>query len=71
MLRSVKGIYDGQRLELDEKIKVKKRLNVLVTFLDEDTSMPHNKVILRRLLERQPVKIAPLKVKELIEEGRR
>ena len=42
MLHSVRGVFDGKRLELEEKVSVRK-----------------------------PVKIAPLKVKELIEEGRR
>ncbi|OHB89512.1 MAG: hypothetical protein A3D13_02840 [Planctomycetes bacterium RIFCSPHIGHO2_02_FULL_40_12] len=71
MLHSVRGVFDGKRLELEEKVSVKGKTDVLVTFLNEDKIVIRNKFALKRLLERKPVKVAPLKVKELIEEGRR
>jgi hypothetical protein len=71
MLRSVRGVFDGKGLELEEKVSVKGKTDVLVTFLNEDKIVVRNEVALKRLLKRKPVKIAPLKVKELIEEGRR
>jgi hypothetical protein len=70
MLQSVVGLYDGNKLELTEEVQVNGIVKVLVTFLDEtDTAIKKNALI-QRLLSREPVKIAPLKVKDLIEEGR-
>ena len=34
---SVKGIYDGKRIKPAEKIKFKKKSEVIITFLDDDT----------------------------------
>lgn len=33
---SVKGIYDGKRIKPAEKIKFKKKSEVIITFLDEE-----------------------------------
>ena len=71
MLRSVIGIYDGDKLKLKESVDVKGKVNVLVTFLNETDVSNHRKFYLERLLKRKPIKIIPLKVKDLIEEGRR
>ena len=34
---SVKGIYDGQKLRLFERVKIKSPRKVIVTFLDTDS----------------------------------
>lgn len=71
MLRTISGIYDGKRLLLNEAIKIRGKTNVLVTFLDEPENVRSGDALIEKLLSRQPVKIAPLKVKELVEAGRR
>lgn len=71
MLRSVLGVYDGSKLELKETVEVKGKTNVRVTFLNEVAIPDQQKFYLKRLLDRKPIKITPLKVKDLIEEGRR
>lgn len=71
MLRSVLGVYDGSKLELKETVEVKGKTNVRVTFLNEVAIPEQQKFYLKRLLDRKPIKITPLKVKDLIEEGRR
>jgi hypothetical protein len=70
-MRSVIGVYDGDKLKLKEKVKIKGAVNVLVTFLNETETALQKKMLLQRLLKRQPVKITPLNVKDLIEEGRK
>lgn len=71
MLRSVEGVYDSGRLKFKEPVEVKGKANVLVTFLNDVEVLDRSKSYLARLLNRKPVKIAPLTVKDLIEEGRR
>ncbi|MBI5213772.1 MAG: hypothetical protein HY957_10465 [Nitrospirae bacterium] len=71
MLRSVVGVYDGNRLKLKEKVEIRGSVDVLVTFLKEPNETLQRKTILQRLLKRKPVKISPLKVKDLIVEGRK
>jgi hypothetical protein len=36
---SVKGIYDGEKVQLLEEILVQKACKVIVTFIDEDTDI--------------------------------
>jgi hypothetical protein len=71
MLRTISGIYDGEKLELAERIKIRGKANVLVTFLDEPETIASRNAAVDRLLSRKPIRIAPLKVKALIEAGRR
>ncbi len=71
MLRSVIGVYNGNKLALKEKVEVKKPVDVLVTFLNEADVSLQKSAVLKRLLQRKPVKITPLKVKDLIAEGRK
>lgn len=71
MLHSVEAIYQSGRLKFKEPVEVKGKANVLVTFLNDVEITEPRKSYLARLLNRKPVKIAPLKVKNLIEEGRR
>ncbi len=71
MLRSVIGVYNGNKLALKEKVKVNKPVDVLVTFLNEDKVSLQKRVLLKKLLHRKPIKIKPLKVKDLIAEGRK
>lgn len=71
MLRSVEGVYDSGRLKFKEPVEVKGKANVLVTFLNDVEIFDRSRSYLTRLLNRKPVKITPLKVKDLIEEGRR
>lgn len=71
MLRSIIGTYDGKNLKLKEKIEVKGAVEVLVTFLNEGGIVLKKNSHLQRLLNRVPIKIAPLKTKNLIEEGRK
>ncbi|MBM4135610.1 MAG: hypothetical protein FJ241_02140 [Nitrospira sp.] len=71
MLRSVIGIYNGNKLELKEKVEVKEPVDVLVTFLKETDFSFKKKFLIKRLLNRKPIRITPLKVKDLIEEGRK
>lgn len=71
MLRTVIGLYDGNKLELKEKVEIKGIVEVMVTFLKETDIATERESFLQRLLNRKPLKIAPLKTKDLIEEGRR
>ncbi len=71
MLQSVVGLYDGNKLELTEKVKINGIVKVLVTFMDETDTAVQKNALIQRLLSREPVKIAPFKVKDLIEEGRK
>lgn len=71
MLQSVVGLYDGNKLELKEKVKINGIVKVLVTFMDEPDTAVQKNAFIQRLLSREPVKIAPFKVRELIEEGRK
>jgi hypothetical protein len=71
MLRSVIGVYNGNKLALKEKVEVKGSVDVLVTFLKETDFSFQKKFLLKRLLNRKPIKITPFKVKNLIEEGRK
>ncbi len=38
-MRSVEGIYDGQKLELLENIEVQTPCKVIVTFIEEDAEV--------------------------------
>ena len=69
MLQTVKGYYNKGKIELEENIKIKKRVPVLVTFLEEgkSASLP----AAEKILKRKPIKISPDKVVDLIAEGRR
>lgn len=71
MLRSVEGVYDSGRIKFKEPVEVKGKANVLITFLNDVEITEQRKSYLVRLLDRKPVKVTPLKVKDLIEEGRR
>ncbi len=69
MLQTVKGYYDKGKIELEEDINIKKKVPVLVTFLEEGRSESLSAI--ERMLKRKPVKISPDKVVDLISEGRR
>ncbi|MGB2764787.1 MAG: hypothetical protein WBC20_10285 [Candidatus Aminicenantaceae bacterium] len=69
MLQTVKGYYYKGRIELEENIKIKKKVPVLITFLEERRSESLSAI--ERVLKREPVKISPDKVVDLIAEGRR
>ena len=69
MLQTVKGYYNKGKIELEENIKIKKRVPVLVTFLEEGKSASLRAA--ERILKRKPIKISPDKVVDLIAEGRR
>jgi len=69
MLQTVKGYYYKGKIELEEKIKIKKKVPVLITFLEERRSESLSAI--ERVLKREPVKISPDKVVDLIAEGRR
>lgn len=69
MLQTVKGYYYKGKIELEEDIKIKKKVPVLVTFLKESRSESLSAV--ERMLRRKPIKISPDKVVDLIAEGRR
>ncbi len=69
MLQIVKGYYYKGRIELEEDINIKKKVPVLVTFLEEGRSESLSAI--ERMLKRKPVKISPDKVVDLISEGRR
>lgn len=69
MLQTVKGYYYKGKIELEEKIKIKKKVPVLITFLEEHRSESLSAI--ERVLKREPVKISPDKVVDLIAEGRR
>jgi len=69
MLQTIKGSYNKGKIELEEDIKIKKKVPVLVTFLEGGRSESLSAV--GRVLKRKPVKISPDKVADLIAEGRR
>ncbi len=69
MLQTIKGPYNKGKIELEEDIKIKKKVPVLVTFLEGGRSECLSAV--ERVLKRKPVKISPEKVADLIAEGRR
>jgi len=69
MLQTVKGFYHNGKLELEENIKIKEKVPVLITFLEEGRSESLSAI--ERMLRRKPVKISPDKVVDLIAEGRR
>jgi PII-like signaling protein len=69
MLQTVKGYYYKGKIELEENIKIKKKVPVLVTFLKEGRSESLSAI--ERMLKRKFVKISPDKVADLIAEGRR
>lgn len=69
MLQTVKGYYNKGKIELEENIKIKKRVPVLVTFLEETRNESLSAI--ERILRRKPIKISPDKVVDLIAEGRR
>jgi len=69
MLQTVKGYYYKGRIELEEDIRIKKKVPILVTFLEEGRSESLSAI--ERMLKRKPVKISPDKVVDLISEGRR
>ncbi len=69
MLQTVKGYYYKGKIELEENIKIKKKVPVLITFLEERGSESLSAI--ERVLKREPVKISPDKVVDLIAEGRR
>lgn len=54
---------------MQEDIKIKKKVPILVTFLKEGRSESLSAV--ERMLRRKPIKISPDKVVDLIAEGRR
>ncbi len=54
---------------MEEDISIKKKIPVLVTFLEEGRSESLSAI--ERMLKRKPVKISPDKVVDLIAEGRR
>jgi len=69
MLQTVKGNYYKGKIELEENIRIKKKVPVLITFLEEGRSESLSAI--ERVLEREPVRISPDKVVDLIAEGRR
>jgi len=69
MLQTVKGYYYKGRIELEEDIRIKKKVPILVTFLEEGRSESLSAI--ERMLKRKPVKISPDKVVDLISEERR
>ena len=69
MLQTIKGSYNKGKIELEEDIKIKKKVPVLVTFLEGGRSESLSAV--ERVLKRKPVKISPDKVANLIAEVRR
>lgn len=69
MLQTVKGFYNKGKIELEENIKIKKRVPVLITFLEEGKSKSLPAV--ERILKRKPIKIPPDTFVDLIAEGRR
>ena len=69
MLQTVKGYYYKGKIELEENIKIRKKVPVLVTFLEGGRSDSLSTVA--GILKRKPVEISPDKVTDLIAEGRR
>jgi len=69
MFQTIKGYYNKGKIELEENIKIKKKVPVLVTFLEEGRGEPLPAI--ERMLKREPIKISPDKVADLIAEGRR
>lgn len=69
MLQTIKGYYYRGKIELEEDIKIKKKVPVLVTFLKDGKSDSLSAV--ERVLKRKPIKITPDRVVDLIAEGRR
>jgi len=64
MLQTIKGYYYKGKIELEDDIKTKKKIAMLVTFLEEGKSQPLSAV--ERMLKRKPVKISPDRVIDLI-----
>ena len=69
MLQTIKGYYYRGKIELEEDIKIKKKVPVLVTFLKDGKSDSLSAI--ERVLKRKPIKITPDRVADLIAEGRR
>jgi len=69
MLQTIKGYYYRGKIELEEDIKIKKKVPVLVTFLKDGKSDSLSAI--ERVLKRKPIKITPDRVVDLIAEGRR
>ena len=69
MLQTIKGYYYRGKIELEEDIKIKKKVPVLVTFLKDGKSDSLSAI--GRVLKREPIKITPDRVVDLIAEGRR
>jgi PII-like signaling protein len=69
VLQTVKGYYYKGKIELEEDIKIKKKVPVLVTFLKEGGSESLSAI--ERMLRRKPIEISPDKVVDLIAKGRR
>ncbi|MEW5767118.1 MAG: type II toxin-antitoxin system VapB family antitoxin [bacterium] len=77
-MRTMVEIEDKVLNEVVNLTGAKNKKNAILIAIDDYLRMkkgealaPHKEAMLKRLLGRNPVKVAPLKVKELIEEGRR
>ena len=71
MFSTVKGHFDGKNLVLDEPAPLDQPAEVLVTFISPSGDHRASRALLDTILARGPISIAPLQIKELIEEGRR
>jgi hypothetical protein len=71
MFTTVKGHFDGKTLVLDEPPPARKPAEVLVTFIGPRKGEPSARKVLDTVLARGPVSIAPLRIRDLIAEGRR
>jgi len=70
VLVTIRGHFDGKMLVLDESPPDHKPAEVLVTFIGPPTNNDASREILDAVLARRPVSIAPLRIKDLIAEGR-
>jgi hypothetical protein len=70
MFTTVKGHFDGKALILDEPPPVRKPAKVLVTFIGPQKSKQTSRQVIETILARGPVSISPLRIKDLLAEGR-
>jgi len=69
MLQTIKGYYYRGKIQLEEDVKTKKRVPVLVTFLTDGRRESMSAI--EGVLKRKPVRILPDRVVDLIADGRR
>jgi len=70
MFTTVRGHFDGKSLLLDEPPPVSEPSAILVTFIPPSEDQVSSDEVIATILARGPVSIAPLRIQDLIEEGR-